>query len=489
MKRQKRKAKTSSSSRNQLLRKIPQVNELLHTSPTQDLLNDYPRRVVLDSVREVLDGIRKLPEGKLKEFDLRLELLLQKIKESVQEKVKPSLCRVINATGVVLHTGLGRAVLSQEAERAISEISRGYSNLEIDVSTGKRGDRIIHVERLLCDLTMAEAALVVNNNAAGVLLALNTLAKGCEVVVSRGQLVEIGGSFRMPEVMQASGARLVEVGTTNKTYLDDYQKAITEQTAILLHVHTSNFRMVGFTAEVEMRDLVKLGQKKGLLCISDVGSGALLDLSKYGLGYEPTVQSCIEAGMDVVTFSGDKLLGGPQAGIIVGKRTCLEQMRKNSLYRALRIDKLHLSGLGATLKLYLNEEVAIKRIPVLEMLLRPLEQIEKEAEVLRDRLKVILSSAGELAIKDGFSQIGGGALPAQNIATKLISFRPSPTPERCRAGRLTVDQLSTQLRLHNPPILSRISKDEILLDLRTLTNQDFDTITEAFHKIFEGEVI
>lgn len=476
--RKRKKKKTAKNLKNQLFPKIPQVEKLIQTPTIKNLLDSQPRRLVLDSIRKFLDNIRHLPTKEMEKVEFSLESLSQRVKDIVLEKARPSLRPVINATGVILHTGLGRALLSQEAEKALLNVSSNYSNLEIDNVNNRRTDRLNHIEPLLCALTNAQAATVVNNNAAAVFLALNTFAFRKEVIVSRGQLVEIGGSFRMPEIMKASGAKLVEVGTTNITYLSDYEKAITERTSMLLYVHTSNFKMVGFTQEVEIPKLVHLAKTKDLLVVNDLGSGAMVELTRYGLVNEPTAQTALVAGASLVTFSGDKLLGGPQAGIIVGKKEYIEKMKKNPLSRALRIDKLRLAGLEATLRLYLDEEAAIKRIPVLEMLLRPLGQIKTEAEKLLYRLSEIVIDEGSFELIDGFSQLGGGALPAENIPTKLISFRPS---------RLSPDVVAGKLRLNNPPIFARISKDEVLLDPRTLKPTDHSPILEAFKIIFERQ--
>jgi L-seryl-tRNA(Sec) selenium transferase (EC 2.9.1.1) len=404
------------------------------------------------------------------------DAVAQRVYDCVLEKAAPQLKPVINATGVILHTNLGRAFLSAGAEKALLSVSANYSNLEVDAATNKRSDRIDHLEPLLCLLINAPAATVVNNNAAAVFLALNTFAFRKEVIVSRGQLVEIGGAFRLPEIMKASGAKLVEVGTTNITYLSDYEKAITDKTAMLLHVHPSNFAITGFTQEVGLEQLVRLARSRGLLTMSDMGSGVLIDLKKYGFGDEPPVQSAIKSGADVVSFSGDKLLGGPQAGILAGGKACLERMKKNPLNRALRVDKLRIAALEATLKSYLDEQTAIRDIPVLEMLLRPLPQIAREAADLFEKLSGVVAGNGRIQIADGFSQLGGGALPAENIPTKVIRFLPA---------RLSPDVFAARLRRNNPPVFTRIAQGELILDPRTLHPKEYKVIAEAFNTILK----
>ncbi|MFN3467090.1 MAG: L-seryl-tRNA(Sec) selenium transferase, partial [Candidatus Brocadiales bacterium] len=344
----------------------------------------------------------------------------------------------------------------------VEKLAKGYCSLEMDLSTGKRSPRGEYLETMICTLTGAEAAMVVNNNAAAVLLVLDTLARGKEVIVSRSQLVEIGGSFRMPEVMEKSGAILREVGTTNKTYLDDYKKAITTNTALLLMVHPSNFRMVGFTAMVSAQELVALGREYGLLVMYDLGSGALIDFASYGLSHEPTVQESVEAGVDVTTFSTDKLLGGPQGGLIVGKKDLINLMKRNPLARALRIGKLSLAALEATLRLYTDRENLPETLPILEMISRPLEEIERQCQ---EFIKELSQKAPlvKVFIEEGRSTIGGGSLPGEEIPTRLLSVDPRP---------YSAQELVHMLRLNVPSILGRIEKDKVLLDLRTIRDKE-----------------
>jgi L-seryl-tRNA(Ser) seleniumtransferase len=352
----------------------------------------------------------------------------------------------------------------------LQTIASGYSNLEYDLEAGIRGSRYVHAEAILCEITGAERALVVNNNAGAVLLALNTLALGQEVVVSRGQLVEIGGSFRIPDIMARSGARLREVGCTNRTHLYDYEEAIGAETALLLKAHVSNFQIIGFTAEVDILDLTALGKKHGVPVMEDLGSGCFLDLSRFGLKGEPTVQDSVGAGVDVVTFSGDKLLGGPQAGIILGRSELITRIRKNPLTRALRVDKLTLATLEATLRLYRDQETAINAIPTLRMIATDLATLETRARGLQERLKAVVPANLNVVIADGASRVGGGALPIQNLPTKLVAL----SSEELSAARLEL-----RFRGYEPPIIGRVEQDRFLLDVRTLQPGEEDIIVGA----------
>ncbi len=465
-----------------ILRKIPAVDELLATPGIRDLLAVYPRWAVLEAVREVLGERRQRvlrggvsPESA--ETLLAPEAIAVAVAGVAAEKAGPSLLPVINATGVVLHTNLGRAPLAPLALQAIEAAARGYTNLEFDLATGERGSRQVHVEALLCALTGAEAALVVNNNAAAVLLAINTVANGREIVVSRGQLVEIGDSFRIPDVMVRAGGRLREVGTTNRTHLRDYEEAVGPETALILQVHRSNFQILGFTADVEATDLVTLAKRHGLLVMDDLGSGALLDLSLFGLRREPLAAEAIRAGVDLVTFSGDKLLGGPQAGILVGRRDLLARARRNPLARTVRIDKLSLAGLEATLRLYREPERARGEIPVLRMLSLTATTIGDRAAALASALR---SAGPDLAmtIEDETSQVGGGALPLQVIPTRVLAIRPA---------RGTAADLEGRLRRSHPPVLVRIKDDRILLDLRTVAESEERMLLDALREALRAQ--
>ena len=392
----------------ELLKKLPSVDEILKENRIKHLLETSPRVLVLDAIRIVIDRRRTaiLGAGKPQsarasiEQSMTLPEILDETESVLKELSEPSLIPVINATGVIVHTNLGRSILSEKAIQRIVEVSRGYSNLEYDIPAGERGKRYVHVEGILRRLTGVEAATAVNNNAAAVLLCLNTLARGKEVIVSRGELVEIGGSFRVPDVMERSGAILREVGTTNKTHLKDYEKAINENTGLILKVHTSNYKIVGFTKEVSPAELSKLGAKYKIPVMWDLGSGSFIDLETYGAGSEPTVQQAVDSGVDVLTFSGDKLLGGPQAGMILGKKTWLDPIRSNPLARALRIDKLTLAALDATLRQYLDRDKAVKDIPTLWMLTQPLSEIERKARLMADGLKGIGDSELSMTIQD-----------------------------------------------------------------------------------------
>ena len=464
----------------QILSSIPSVDELLKLDEIQKLSFRYSRGIVVDCIREYLSEYRKLVQSlmdeDIKQVTSNQDALLEGIAEKIHKTMSSRLINIINATGVVLHTNLGRAVLSEKAKESLWSIACHYSNLEFELETGKRGSRYSHVEDIICKLTGAEAAMVVNNNAAAVMLVLSTMAKDKEVIVSRGQLVEIGGSFRVPDVMSQSGAVLKEIGTTNKTHLWDYENAINENTAALMKVHTSNYRILGFTKEVESEELVELGRKQNIPVIEDLGSGVLLDLQKYGLPYEPTVQSAVKAGMDVVAFSGDKMLGGPQAGIIIGKKQYIEKMHKNPLTRAFRIDKLTLAALEITLKLYLDDETAIKEIPVLRMLTISKEELNKKANRLYGKLLKKLGEQCSIAVIDEFSEVGGGSMPTHRMPTKAVSI---VTPN------LSADKLEESLRSCKTPIIARINKDRLIIDVRTVFEEEIDIIVEALKLILE----
>jgi L-seryl-tRNA(Ser) seleniumtransferase len=461
--------------RQKYLSQIPNVDQILSKPQMVQLENRYSRGIILEAVRRGLDHLRQTiittPDpAKLDESIFSFEHLLPQFMEEIENQVNASLRRVINATGVVIHTNLGRSLLHENAIEHIAGVSRHYSNLEFDLTQGTRGSRYIHVEQTLCRLTGAEAALVVNNNAAAVLLALNTIAAGREVIVSRGQLVEIGGAFRIPDVMNRSGATLKEVGTTNRTHLRDYEGAIGEETALILRVHTSNFRIVGFTAEVELRELAELAHTHHLPVMEDLGSGCLIDLSKYGLDREPTAQEAIRNGADIVTFSGDKLMGGPQAGIILGKGEYIERIKGNPLNRALRIDKLTLAGLESTLLLYLDEDRATEEIPTLRMLTYSHDELRKRARRLSRKIGARIPTGLTITVRDDVSQVGGGAYPVQILPTKVVALKPEQG---------SANQLERRLREGMPPIIARVSKEEVLLDVRTVGDEEGDLIVDG----------
>lgn len=466
------------SLRQQVLRKIPSVDEILLRPEIADLLRTYPRAVVVEAVRKGLGRLRSEILNKEKISDLENALLsfdhlYPLFQKEIELQVQPRLRRVINATGVVIHTNLGRSPLHPSALRHLVDISKSYSNLEYDIDLGERGSRYTHVEETLCRLSGAESAIVVNNNAGAVLLTLNTMAEGKEVIVSRGEMVEIGGAFRIPDVMKRSGALLREVGTTNRTYLNDYQKSISSQTALLLKVHTSNFRVMGFTSDVSLQDLVQLGRQHQLPVMNDLGSGCFVDLTQYGLEKEPTVQEAIKTDVDVVTFSGDKLLGGPQAGIILGKKAVLDLIKVNPMTRALRIDKLTLAALESTLLLYLDDKRAMEEIPTLRMLRLDKGILKRRARRLQKRLPEMVKKKIKLTLKEDVSQVGGGALPLQELPTIVLALKPID---------FSVNRLEENLRKGEPPIISRISKDELILDMRTIFDEEIPLLVAGIEK-------
>ncbi|MCE5341350.1 MAG: L-seryl-tRNA(Sec) selenium transferase [Planctomycetaceae bacterium] len=457
-----------------LLRKIPSVDELL------DFLSfphvPVPRTIIVNAIRDSVNEFRvqllKESDKKMSEEAIR-ELIVSAAKERIEKAMKPFYRKVINATGIILHTGVGRAILPRQAIEQITNELGGYSLLQMDLETGERSKRDNCIERLLQQLTGTQAATVVNNNAAATAIVLNTLGCGKEVIVSRGQLVEIGGSFRLPDVMASSGVKLVEVGTTNKTHLRDYKNAITENTAAIMRVHPSNYKITGFTSEVPLDELVSLAHEHKLPLIDDVGAGALIDFSKFGFEYEPTLADSIRAGADVVTSSGDKLIGASQAGIILGKSEYINAIRKNPFARIVRVDKITLVALEATLKLFLDESFALKEVPTLAMLQRSIEELNKQARNIESELKLRNCDA-EIEVVDGFSQMGSGSLPSQNLKTKLVAVKPK---------KIGIDVFAKRLRMYEPPIIGRIQNNQFLMDSRTLLEDDEKIIVEAVSKI------
>ncbi len=462
-----------------LFRHIPSVDRFLQELEQDRALAGLPRPLLKDLVGEFLDLCREeIRSGAIAdEAALALPALSARAAAYVRFKARPHFKRVINATGVVIHTNLGRSILADAAVEAVVQGCRHYSNLELALETGQRGSRYSHVEKLLCRLTGAEAGLVVNNNAAAVLLVLDTLAKGREVVVSRGQLVEIGGSFRIPEVMKKSGAVLREVGATNRTHLRDYAEAVGEDTAMLMKVHTSNFRIIGFHKEVDIADLVALGRERGLPVFEDLGSGNLFDFSPYGFMPEPTVQQVLKSGVDVVSFSGDKLLGGPQAGVIVGRKEFIDRIKKNQLNRALRIDKMTLAALEATLRLYLDPELARRRVPTLAMITAGSDELLARARRLRRRLSRDLAGLAEVAVRPGFSRVGGGSFPEPDLPTSLVAVTPAAMDvESLRQGLLAADI----------PVIGRVEDGRFCLDPRTLMDEEFALVAGAIGTVLQG---
>jgi len=464
--------------KNNLFRNLPKVDELLNDIKIKNSLKNTPLRLIKESINELLSleriKIKSLNDSDISNYKFEYEKFIDKIINKTTKKYENNLKRVINATGVVIHTNLGRSLLTEKISKNIVNIASRYSNLEFNLETGKRGSRYDIVEELLTKLTGAESALVVNNNAAAVMLVLDTLTRNKEVIVSRGQMVEIGGSFRIPEVMKFSGAKLVEIGTTNKTHLYDYENAITEETGALLKVHTSNYRILGFTGDVSINELSDLGKKYNIPVIEDIGSGSLIDFSKYGLSKEPTVLESLYSGADIVTFSGDKMLGGPQAGIILGKKEYIDKMKKNNLTRALRVDKMTFAALEGLLKLYLDEEIAINEIPTLKMLTISITELEKKANILLNKLKNIKNI--NLKLIDGFSEVGGGSMPLEKLKTKLIEINLLTT---------SINSTVKKLRELDIPIIVRVNENKILLDVRTIYEDEFDIIKNGFNEVLQ----
>jgi L-seryl-tRNA(Ser) seleniumtransferase len=441
-----------------LLRDLPSIDRLLNHARCATLLTRYNRDYVTQKCRVALDQLRANIRQGIDQL-LNDDAILDQVEGQIELESRPGHIRVVNATGTILHTNLGRALLSQAAIDAMVAVAGKPINLEYDLAAGKRGKREETLEQLLVDLTGAEAATVVNNNAAAVLLGLNSLAQGKEVIVSRGELIEIGGAFRIPEIMSKSGAILREVGATNRTHPADYENAINENTALLLKVHTSNYKVVGFTAEVTLEQMVVIGKKHNLPVMEDLGSGALIDLSKYGLAREPLVGERIAAGADVVTFSGDKVLGGPQAGLMVGKKELIGKMNKNHLQRALRCGKLTLAALEATLRRYRQSPNIVEEIPTLRAFTRSVDEVRAMGQSVLPKLETTLGNGYQLSLQDSTSQIGSGALPTEELPTVVITVTH---PKR------SANTIAKHFRQADPPIIGRIQDDKFLLDLRTI---------------------
>jgi L-seryl-tRNA(Ser) seleniumtransferase len=460
-----------------LLRHLPKVDQVLAHPEVQGLFGSVPQMTVKRAVREEIGHLREqVMAGQIDdERYLALDMAAGGAARRAADLNRPRLRKVINATGVIVHTNLGRSPLSEEAIRQMAVAASGYSTLEYDIRTGKRGSRDDLIEELLCDLTGSEAATVVNNNAAAVMLVLNTLAMNRGVVVSRGELVEIGGSFRIPDVMSASGARLIEVGTTNRTRLEDYRRAMDDDVGLLLKVHTSNYSIVGFSEEASIDDLVSLGKESGTPVMVDLGSGCIVDMRDLGLSHhEPTVDEVLKGGADVVTFSGDKLLGGPQAGIVLGKSRYIEQIRANPMKRALRVGKLTLAALETVLKAYMDPETVVRSLPTLRMIAADKNSVSQRAHRFAGRLK-------DLPIKIAFlpstSKVGGGSLPLEEIPTVLIALE---------ADRVSAQVLEGRLREQDPPVVGRIVDDRLCLDLRTVSSAELKDLERAIRGAVKG---
>ena len=457
-----------------LYKMIPKVDQILDNKVIKDLLDKNSKNLVMESIHEELDNIRNnISNGYDKNIiSNKIENLIDNIKDNLMNKKTFSLRNVVNASGVVIHTNLGRSVLNSEIFENIKKVSIGYSNLEYNLEKGERGSRYSHLSEIIKKITGAEDCMVVNNNAAAVMLILSTIAKGKNVITSRSELVEIGGSFRIPDVCRESGAELKEIGTTNKTHLRDYENAIDENTAALFKVHQSNFKILGFTEAVSSFELKSLKEKYNIPIIEDLGSGVLIDLSKYGLSHEPTVQECIKNGVDIVSFSGDKLLGGVQAGIIVGKKEYIEKMKKNQLTRALRVDKFTLSALEAVFSYYIDEELAISKIPTLNMLTIKIEKLYDKAQKLIEYLG--LNNEFSYEIIDIDSEVGAGSLPTQKLPSKAV---------KVISKSFTENELEEKLRNNKIPIIARIHKGNLIFDIRTILENEFCIIKDALNSL------
>ena len=454
-----------------LLSQIPAINKILLLDEIKELMNTYTEVAIKSAIKQYIEEIKQaILNEELSEVP-SLSKIVGEVARIVEKEDKNSLRRVINATGTILHTNLGRSLLSEKIKGNIESVAFNYSNLEFDIDNKKRGSRYVHLIDIIKKLTGAEDVLVVNNNAAAVLLTLNTLVKDQEIIVSRGELVEIGGAFRIPEIIKLSGGVPVEVGTTNKTHLKDYENAISEETGALLKVHTSNYKILGFTESVSNEEISYLARENELVSINDLGSGQFVDFSKFGLPYEPTVKEILDSGIDIVTFSGDKLLGGPQAGIIVGKKKYIEKMKKNQLTRALRVDKMTLASLEATLKLYLDEKDALEHIPTLHMISLSKERLFGKADVLKTKLS---SLDFDIRIEEDKAEVGGGSYPASYLESVAVKL----THRKLHATEIERRLLEVEI-----PIITRIKDNSIILDMRTLRTREFDIVKAALEEV------
>ena len=454
-----------------LLSQIPAINKILLLDEIKELINTYTEVAIKSAIKQYIEEIKQaILNEELSEVP-SLSKIVGEVARIVEKEDKNSLRRVINATGTILHTNLGRSLLSEKIKENIESVAFNYSNLEFDIDNKKRGSRYVHLIDIIKKLTGAEDVLVVNNNAAAVLLTLNTLVKDQEIIVSRGELVEIGGAFRIPEIIKLSGGVPVEVGTTNKTHLKDYENAISEETGALLKVHTSNYKILGFTESVSNEEISYLACENELVSINDLGSGQFVDFSKFGLPYEPTVKEILDNGIDIVTFSGDKLLGGPQAGIIVGKKKYIEKMKKNQLTRALRVDKMTLASLEATLKLYLDEKEALEHIPTLHMISLSKERLFGKADVLKTKLSNL---DFDIRIEEDKAEVGGGSYPASYLESVAVKL----THRKLHATEIERRLLEVEI-----PIITRIKDNSIILDMRTLRTREFDIVKAALEEV------
>ena len=458
----------------ELFRKLPKVDILLQNEVIAGLCEEYGRGFVVECIRAELDHARALIAAEVSEAESYLNDFVKNVEKRVNLESDYPLRKVINATGIILHTNLGRAPLGKVHLDAISQAICGYSNLEYDLETGKRGKRFTHYADLISKIAGTEGAIAVNNNAASLTLIFGALSKGKEVIVSRGEAIEIGGKFRIPEVIEQSGAILKEVGTTNKTRISDYEDAINENTGALLKVHTSNYKVIGFTEEVTLEQLVELGKKYNLPVIMDLGSGVLVDLEKYGLAHEPTVQEQVKKGADLVCFSGDKLLGGPQAGIIVGKKEAVQKLEHYPLMRAIRLDKCAIAALAATFREYMDETRAVKNIPVLHMIARPLSELKEQAEELKEGLSEC--AAAQIQVEESESMVGGGSLPGETLASYAVTILQD---------KMSCETLMEKMRAYETPIIGHIKEDKVWLDMRTVMPEDVEILKKRLREILK----
>lgn len=461
-----------------MYRLIPKMDEILENDNIKKLIDENSMDFVKDAINKKLDNIRMMIKDNQSENDIRsaIENVISDTVNDIKIYMSPRLRRVINATGTVIHTNLGRSVINDEMANSLVDILTHYSNLEYDINTGKRGLRYTNIEELITNITGTEAALVVNNNAAAVFLVLSEFAKGGEAIISRGELIEIGGSFRIPDVMEFSGCKLREVGTTNKTHIYDYENAINENTKAILKVHTSNYKVMGFTESVKAAQLKELSDKYDIPLIEDLGSGVFVNLENYGLMHEPTVMDSVLSGIDIITFSGDKLLGGPQAGIIIGKKKYIDRLKKNQMTRALRVDKMTLKLLEEVLKVYIDKDNAHNYIPTLKMLTMSAETLKKRAEDLKQALSLLNIDGMSLEVKNDYSEVGGGSLPTEKMYGYVLNISIEGISEH------KIDEF---MRKYNTAIVGRISESKYIIDPRTLLDNDFDIIVNAFNDLKE----
>ncbi|MDD7183403.1 L-seryl-tRNA(Sec) selenium transferase [Peptostreptococcus porci] len=478
-------SESKTNNKRSLFAKLPSVDEILNEREIEEVFAKIPRNTVVDSVREAIEYYRKkiisLDDRAVENFELSNEDVVNRAIFLSNKSFELSLKKVINATGIVVHTNLGRSLLSESIKDELWDAASRYSNLEYDIEKGARGSRYSHLTDMIKKITGAEDVLVVNNNAAAVLLVLSTLAKGGEAIVSRGELVEVGGAFRIPSIMALSGSTLVEVGATNKTHYSDYEDAINENTKVLMKVHTSNYRIVGFSESVSLEEMREMGDKYDIPVVEDLGSGVFVDLSKYGMTYEPTVNDSLKKGVDIVSFSGDKMLGGPQAGIIVGKKKYIEKMKKNQLTRALRVDKMTIAALEATLRLYLDEERAVKEIPTLRMLTYTIDEIEEKAKKLYNQIRVRLENSNcglserlELYIERCVGQVGGGSMPTEELDSFAVVIKTKD---------MSLNKFEEALRLSKSHIIARVYDEKYVLDCRTIFESQFEDIAKEIENI------